>query len=667
MTFADLPSHQTTQTRALAWDQTDVLALGIVLLGAILRFMQMDLIRYGYDHSYSTYQALGLLDAGIWPVIGQPSSVFLDNPALMPYLQAIPLLIVRSPLIVQAFILFFNTIAIWFVYRAGRDMLRARAGLIAAFLFAVNPWVITFSRTTWVQSLVPFFMAVGAWGLWPAFTNDDAPPWRFLAGALAIIAMTQTYVQAWGVLPGIVILLLINRRSIPRKAFMAATAVFVTATAIYAAGLLTDSTANLAKLQGFLGRGGELRLTSEGAEHALRLVNGLEFATTWAGGSASEPIWQAAGVAAVLGLGAALATGIVLAILAWSRGGRDRRVGTVLLIWFVFPILLTTLAGSQEVHPHYLLLTLPAGQLLAAWALSSLCTCRTYTVVIVGFLLLVGAGFTHDIVRANQVVANNPVWPDYDGWSLASAAALGDAITPRLDPPAAKEPARLAADGHSALLSGMTDRYVRAIDDDVVSWPDFVLLPATGNLTYVREGDIQVPDWLAPYFSDDLEVVDLSPTDQFTILTTAEGAAQQAADSLTNKVGWASEAGVSLDGYSLTGERYAGGTVDLTLVWRVDELAPDRGEWYISPNIHLVTNDGQIVANSGDHGLWAYDLVLGDVYIERLVIPIPDSADPGSYTISIGLFDPLRSVDYTMFDNGQPTPRLDIPVQIGSQ
>ena len=74
-------SRHPTLSRAALWPAA------VVLLGAVLRFMQMGLIRYGYDQSYPAFQAVGLLDGGAWPLIGQPSSVFLDNPALMPYLQ----------------------------------------------------------------------------------------------------------------------------------------------------------------------------------------------------------------------------------------------------------------------------------------------------------------------------------------------------------------------------------------------------------------------------------------------------------------------------------------------------------------------------------------------------------------------------------------------------
>ena len=75
-------------TRSSRLSFAAALPAAVVLLGAALRFMQMGLIRYGYDQSYPAFQAVALLDGGVWPLIGQPSSVFLDNPALMAHLQA---------------------------------------------------------------------------------------------------------------------------------------------------------------------------------------------------------------------------------------------------------------------------------------------------------------------------------------------------------------------------------------------------------------------------------------------------------------------------------------------------------------------------------------------------------------------------------------------------
>ncbi|HMT22348.1 MAG TPA: glycosyltransferase family 39 protein, partial [Promineifilum sp.] len=395
----------------------------VVISGAAVRFMQMGLIRYGYDQSYPAYQALGLLDGGVWPLIGQPSSVFLDTPPLMTYIQALPLLLFRSPWAVQGLILLLNSAAVWFVWRVATDLLGRHAGWIAAFLFALSPWVVFFSRTTWVQSLVPFFMAVVAWGLWPTFVEERADPRRFFAGGLAVTLLTQTYIQAWGVLPQIGLLLLVFRRRLPRRALAAAGAIFAGATLLYAFGLATRAEGNAVKASGFLG-GGWQGLSSIGLRHAVRFVNAIDFRPAYAAGNPAGSLWQTLSTLAVIVASLALLAGIIRAVVALRQAGRERRLAVVLLVWFFVPVLMTSIEGAFDVHPHYLMLTLPAGHLLAAWGIAPLWRGRARAVVVAA-LVVVGLIFAHDLYRANELVGRSPTLPRFDGWALTAGAEAG--------------------------------------------------------------------------------------------------------------------------------------------------------------------------------------------------------------------------------------------------
>ena len=628
----------------------------IVLLGATVRFMQMGLIRYGYDQSYPAYQALGLLDGGVWPLIGQPSSVFLDNPPLMTYIQALPLLLFRSPWAVQGLILFLNSAAVWFVWRVAADLLGRRAGLIAAFLFAVSPWVVFFSRTTWVQSLVPFFMAVIAWGVWPTLVNERADPRRFLAGGVAVTLLTQTYIQAWGVLPQIGLLLLVFRRRLPRRALAVAAAAFAGATLLYALGLMTRAEVNAAKAGGFLD-GGWQGLSSIGLRHAVRFVNAIDFRPAYAADNPAGPLWAVLSTLVVVAISLGLLAGVIRAVAALRHDGRERRLAVVLLVWFFAPVLLTSVRGAFDVHPHYLMLTLPAGHLLAAWGIALLWRGRARPAVVIA-LITVGTIFAHDLYRANELVDRSPTMPRFDGWALSAGAEMGQALRATLLSETGLYPRRIVADGDKELLSGLSAAYVKPVGG--VVYPDFVLLAADQPLAYVVEGE-GIPDRLRPFFSPDsirtLKFVDGAAITIATALP-AVGRAHPAIQT----VEWPSDTGLTLSGYTLVAETRPDGTRELITHWRVDALRPERAGWYVAPSYHVVDDTGGIIANVGGHGQWGYRWEPGDLYVERVAIPMPEGGGP--YSLQIGLFDSVRGVPYSLFDDGTATGAFTLPLPV---
>src|SRR5512141_2059610 len=158
----------------------------LLIVGAILRFQNFGAIEFNTDHAYPIHQALLTLDRGIFPLIGQGTSVLFANPPLMGYLLLIPVALTRSPVGPYLFVIALNTSAIWFVYRAALRLLDERRALIAAFLIAVNPWVIEYSRTTWEDALVPFFTCLLFWLLLPVLLGESRKPARRLL--LSLIA-----------------------------------------------------------------------------------------------------------------------------------------------------------------------------------------------------------------------------------------------------------------------------------------------------------------------------------------------------------------------------------------------------------------------------------------------------------------------------------------------
>lgn len=611
----------------------------LILLGAAFRLIDLGTVRVGYDESYQAYLALRLLDGGELLLIGQPSSVFLDNPPLMAYLQALPLLLWRSPWAVYLFVTILNSLATGFVYEGTRKVLGSAAAFLAALLFAINPWLAYYSRLPWTQGLLPFFMAIIAWGLWPTLVTDKPEPRRIFIALLALTAMMQTYILAFALVVPVGILLVLFYRRLPRRPLWAGGVILVLSLLLYGVGIATRSEQNTAKFSNFV--------TSEAAgvklealQHALRFVTGQDF-------NGQEPnspdqVAPSAGmVATQVFLSLAVLLGGVRAVLLWRKDAAAHRLALILLIWFGLPTLGLALLPTL-VHPHYLLLTLPAGHVLAAWGLEWGWSRPQIRWLILIFLLLIAGQFGWNMKRAGEAVAAAPGSSSVNSWALLQAGRLGDAMRDLTT--GQPLPQRIVAVDEAALLSGMSGVYLETIDG--LTYPGFIVLPGQEPLLYLFVNQSRTPGFLAETEPDRMmQLVDGTTAELVRVLPVSR---DEALVLPQNPVVWTSDAGLTLLGYDLAWVDDDTRTLLVTSYWRVEDLHPDRGAWFVSPFYHLLNGQGQIEVNVSPHGQWGYRWQVGDVYVERVALALPDGSAPGNYELAIGLYDPIHSLSFMM-------------------
>jgi 4-amino-4-deoxy-L-arabinose transferase-like glycosyltransferase len=632
----------------------------VLALGAVLRFANLGLIRHGYDASYPIYDALRILLGHEFPLLGQPSSVFLDNPPLMGYLQTLPLLLWRSPWAVYLFVIALNTSAIAFVYRVAQTLLGNAVAFFAALLFAINPWLIVYSRWSWVQGLLPFFMALIAWSLWPVLVDRSRSPWWLIIAAVALSILLMTYIQAWGVLVPIGLLLIVFRRNLAWRPIWIGVAIVGLACAIYGVGVIQNWDTNAPKLEAFTAQG-ERHFTREGIDHALRFVTGMDF--EYQAPSSPNTDWRlGASALAMLSLSLAVVAGTGRAVRAIVRKHAERSSAVVLLIWFLVPVLMMSVS-ARPIHPHYLLLSLPAGAVLAAWGVELVWRMARLRWIVIAAFTAITIMFTVNLWLYEADMIQHPTAPKFDGWSLEAGARVGDQLRAfTIDLPA---PQRIVANGQASILSSWSGQYLKNLNG--VKYPDFVVLPGAQPLLYVLNNIADPPAFLGSQwhwqpardltFADGVQVA----FRQALPLTRTAALALPA-----HPIDWPSESGLSLLGYTISQTNELTPVLDVITYWRVDELKPDREAWYVGPYYQVHQSDGSVIANVGEHGQWGYRWELADVYVDHVRIPLP-ARSLGTAQLIVGLTDSIHQRNFALQSSDSPAGTLVIAFALMDQ
>lgn len=148
-------------TRFIKTNQTEVILLVLIfLIGAFLRFYRLpEYMTFLGDEGRDALVWLRMIRKGKFVLIGPVTSI--GNMYLGPlyYYLALPWFILfgLSPIGPSVMVAVLGMATVGLVWWVAREWFNREAGLVAAFLYAISPVVVVYSRSSWNPNVMPFF------------------------------------------------------------------------------------------------------------------------------------------------------------------------------------------------------------------------------------------------------------------------------------------------------------------------------------------------------------------------------------------------------------------------------------------------------------------------------------------------------------------------------
>ncbi len=170
----------------------------IILLGLFLRIYRVrDYIVFLGDEGRDALVVYNILHGNL-TLLGPTSSVggFFLGPIYYYLMTPFMFLSRFDPIGPAIMVVLFGVATIYLVYKVGKEFFNPIAGLIAAFLYAISPVVITYSRSSWNPNVFPFFTISSLYVLYKAVEKNKLKLF-LLAGFLMGINLQIHYLATF--------------------------------------------------------------------------------------------------------------------------------------------------------------------------------------------------------------------------------------------------------------------------------------------------------------------------------------------------------------------------------------------------------------------------------------------------------------------------------------
>lgn len=178
----------------LLYSKENIILLVTLILAAILRLYRIqDYMTFLGDEGRDVLVAYNILH-GHLTLLGPTSSVggFFLGPIYYYFMAPFLLLFNYNPVGPAVMVALFGIATVWLIYKFCSDLFNRKIGIIAAFLYAVSPVVIAYSRSSWNPNPLPFFSLLILYVLYKA-SGKNSGRLFFFVGILLGIAMQLHY------------------------------------------------------------------------------------------------------------------------------------------------------------------------------------------------------------------------------------------------------------------------------------------------------------------------------------------------------------------------------------------------------------------------------------------------------------------------------------------
>ena len=346
----------------------DWLALLLVLIvAALLRFQQSDVVEYFHDDAMLSTLALELASGARFPFTGILSSTGIPNSPASVYLLAVPFSLNADPQFAIHFIMLMNSVGVGLLWLLARWQFGARVALLAGLTYALNPWAVLFSRKIWAQELHTPLILLGLlvllYGLGSASDGQRNRPARAVAQVFSLPILSfaiQMHFAALALLPLMALITWRGRRQIIRWAFALSILLSILVCLPYAVGLSQTLDADPERIADAARRASDDRLgiSAKPLQDLVFLASGYGL-ETWLAPDQRDSLTES--MPALRHLSLLLLIPMILGAIACFK--YRKKWAAILLVWALLPPLLL-LINWTPAYIHYFIPCIPALALL---------------------------------------------------------------------------------------------------------------------------------------------------------------------------------------------------------------------------------------------------------------------------------------------------------------